>query len=386
MRGLAALRTLAAVACVGGARSSVLVDDLPGIETTWGEELSAAAVQLQQQEGVPGSSAEPSAPPRRLPSWMALGNGKWRKGDMPPVCSLAIPIVDQVERVALCMAPKVGSLAWRRLFLRMYQTRLNYTYAENEGDYWTHAGNYCQTQKTLDTTLTMSEDPDENVQLATAAFFGSSDGRTKPYTRIMIKRNPMTRYLSSYLHHMAVARENANCVNEAARFMNYTGGAVADLTFSDFAKHYLRDNTCEPARMDTHLEGQHWYPQHCRCGLAQGVPYNIQARLEDMADAVTKVRLRTCVCTGGRRVCSVLQNLHSLPRRLLVRSLSFPAVVSTDQGLVAALRRAGLLRLGLGEQRLLRDGARALARLVRAPGALRALRQRGLGHGQGKEQ
>jgi hypothetical protein len=74
----------------------MLVDDLPGIETTWGEELSAAAVQLQQQEGVPGSSAEPSAPPRRLPSWMALGNGKWRKGDMPPVCSLAIPIVDQV--------------------------------------------------------------------------------------------------------------------------------------------------------------------------------------------------------------------------------------------------------------------------------------------------
>eukprot|EP00935_MAST-01C_sp_MAST-1C-sp1_P001834 g1834.t1 len=179
-------------------------------------------------------------------------------------CSEALPFVSVKRGFMQCLSPKAGSVEWHKL--------LN----------WIEVG----TQMTE--ALRHWHDCDFTVAAVHNFSYSAVERAMQPgaFFKFAVVRNPVVRLLSATLH-KGIGKKGSS-----ERFHEFMCGSIlSHSTEEGEAMHTCAGN----APFNLHGKWQHWYPQHCRCGMAEGIQFDLILRMERTAQHLDELAERGLV-------------------------------------------------------------------------------------------
>jgi hypothetical protein len=174
-------------------------------------------------------------------------------------CSEALPFVSTKYKFIQCLSPKAGSVEWHKLinWMELGERRL--------------VGGWNDCGLTVASAFNFSH-------LEVSKVLTSSD-----YYKFTVVRNPVVRLLSATLH-KGVGRKAS-----PQQFHKFMCSSILSTT----SEEGMLQHTCAgDAPGNLHGKWQHWYPQHCRCGMAEGVVYDRLVHMEDMETQLGELATR----------------------------------------------------------------------------------------------
>jgi hypothetical protein len=195
-------------------------------------------------------------------------------------CNEAYPLVCDKIGLIFCGAPKASTSSWRSL-LNKYQ--------RGEDD-----ESICTIDKPE-----MRSSPLRSVEIYDAMDTGRAlrdlEAKWSKYHTIAMVRNPIERLLSAYVMFHDESEDHSS-LEYATKFHSFTIRNILTTTakLTDPEMEGLQTPmTMAPCAGDAMANisplWQHFYPQHCRCGLERGVKYTQVGKIEELNALIDKI-------------------------------------------------------------------------------------------------
>jgi hypothetical protein len=195
-------------------------------------------------------------------------------------CNEAYPLISDKLGLIFCGAPKAATSTWRAL--------LNKHQRGEDG------GSMCVIDKPG-----MKTSPLRSVEIYSAMDTGRAlrdlEVKWGNYYTVAMVRNPIERLLSAYLMFHDESEDHTS-LEYARKFHNFmirniltTTTKLSDPEMEDFQKPMTMSPCAGDAMANISPFWQHFYPQHCRCGLERGVKYTLIGKVENTDDVIDTI-------------------------------------------------------------------------------------------------
>ena len=205
-------------------------------------------------------------------------------------CNEAYPLISKNMSLAFCGAPKASTTTWRSFFNK-YQR-----------------GKEDDESVCIVDNPAIKSNPLRSIEIYEAMDTGRAlrDLETKwsTYYTVTVVRNPIKRLLSAYLmfhgneipEQPAEKNDPVGLVKAARNFHSFmirniitTTTKLTDPEMEDLQTPMTMSPCAGDAMANISPFWQHFYPQHCRCGLERGVEYKLVGKVENMDSVIDEL-------------------------------------------------------------------------------------------------